>query len=92
MAKSKTKLIFEDDFEDEEKEMLSPEDQAAWEEMETYFSESLNQFEEGQVIHGKIIEISYDEGFHSTKKHGVRTYYDGEDIVTREEYLQVIWP
>ena len=70
MAKSKTKLIFEDDFEDEEKEILSPEDQAAWEEMETYFSESLNQFKEGQVIHGKIIEISkgmatVDVGFNS---------------------------
>ncbi|MDP7556643.1 MAG: 30S ribosomal protein S1 [Nitrospinaceae bacterium] len=70
MAKSKTKLIFEDDFEDEEKEILSPEDQAAWEEMETYFSESLNQFKEGQVIHGKIIEISkgmatVDVGFKS---------------------------
>ncbi|HJL55781.1 MAG: hypothetical protein QGH85_01835 [Candidatus Pacebacteria bacterium] len=45
-----------------------------------------------ESVLGKIIEISYDEGFHSTKKHGVRTYYDGEDIVTREEYLQVIWP
>ncbi|MDP6230994.1 MAG: 30S ribosomal protein S1 [Nitrospinaceae bacterium] len=70
MAKSKTKLVFEDDFEEEEKEELSPEDQASWEEMETYFTESLNQFKEGQIINGKIIEISkgmatVDVGFKS---------------------------
>ena len=70
MAKSKTKLAFEDDFEEEEREELSPEDQASWEEMETYFTESLNQFKEGQIINGKIIEISkgmatVDVGFKS---------------------------
>ncbi|MDP6477447.1 MAG: 30S ribosomal protein S1 [Nitrospinaceae bacterium] len=70
MAKSKTKLVFEDDFEEEEREELSPEDQASWEEMETYFTESLNQFKEGQIINGKIIEISkgmatVDVGFKS---------------------------
>ncbi len=70
MAKSKTKLVFEDDFEEEERKELSPEDQASWEEMETYFTESLNQFKEGQIINGKIIEISkgmatVDVGFKS---------------------------
>ena len=70
MAKSKTKLVFEDDFEEAEREELSPEDQASWEEMETYFTESLNQFKEGQIINGKIIEISkgmatVDVGFKS---------------------------
>ena len=52
MAKSKTTTTFEDDFDEEEK--LSPEDQAAWDEMEEYFSESLHQFKEGQVIQGTI--------------------------------------
>ena len=56
MAKSKTTTTFEDDFDEEEK--LSPEDQAAWDEMEEYFSESLHQFKEGQVIQGTIIELA----------------------------------
>ena len=58
MAKSKTKATFEDDFDEEEK--LSPEDQAAWDEMEKYFSESLHQFKEGQIIQGNVIELSKD--------------------------------
>ena len=56
MAKSKTTTTFEDDF--DEKEQLSPEDQAALDEMEEYFSESLHQFREGQVIQGTIIELA----------------------------------
>jgi hypothetical protein len=52
MAKSKTTATFEDDFDEEEREELTPEDKAAWEEMEKYFSESLNQFKEGQIIKG----------------------------------------
>ena len=56
MAKSKITTTFEDDFDEEEK--LSPEDQAAWDEMEEYFSESLHQFKEGQVIQGTIIELA----------------------------------
>jgi small subunit ribosomal protein S1 len=56
MAKSKTTTTFEDDF--DEKEQLSPEDQAALDEMEEYFSESLHQFKEGQVIQGTIIELA----------------------------------
>jgi len=68
MAKSKTTTTFEDDFDEEEK--LSPEDQAAWDEMEEYFSESLHQFKEGQVIQGTIIELAkglatVDVGFKS---------------------------
>ena len=53
MTKSKIKTTFEDDFDEEEK--LSPEDQTAWDEMEKYFSESLHQFKEGQVIQGTVI-------------------------------------
>ena len=68
MAKSKTTTTFEDDF--DEKEKLSPEDQATWDEMEEYFSESLHQFKEGQVIQGTIIELAkglatVDVGFKS---------------------------
>ena len=68
MAKLKTTTTFEDDFDEEEK--LSPEDQAAWDEMEEYFSESLHQFKEGQVIQGTIIELAkglatVDVGFKS---------------------------
>ncbi len=44
----------------EEKEELSPEDQAAMEEMEAYFKESLGQFKEGQIINGKVISMSKD--------------------------------
>ena len=69
MAKSKTTVTFEDDFEEEKKE-LTPEDKAAWEEMEKYFSESLNQFKEGQIIQGTVIDLSkglatIDVGFKS---------------------------
>ena len=68
MAKSKTTTTFEDDS--DEKEQLSPEDQAALDEMEEYFSESLHQFKEGQVIQGTIIELAkglatVDVGFKS---------------------------
>ena len=68
MAKSKITTTFEDDFDEEEK--LSPEDQAAWDEMEEYFSESLHQFKEGEVIQGTIIELAkglatVDVGFKS---------------------------
>jgi len=68
MTKSKITTTFEDDFDEEEK--LSPEDQAAWDEMEEYFSESLHQFKEGQVIQGTIIELAkgmatVDVGFKS---------------------------
>ena len=70
MTKSKTTAIVEDDFDEEEKEELAPEDKAAWEEMEKYFSESLNQFKEGQIIQGTIIDLSkglatIDVGFKS---------------------------
>jgi len=68
MTKSKIKTTFEDDFDEEEK--LSPEDQAAWDEMEKYFSASLHQFKEGQVIQGIVIELAkgmatIDVGFKS---------------------------
>ena len=70
MAKSKTTATFEDDFDEEQKEDLTPEDQAARDDMEKYFSESLNQFKEGQIIQGTVIHLSkglatIDVGFKS---------------------------
>lgn len=59
MAKSKT-TTFEDNFDEEEKEDRTPEDKAAWEEMEKYFSENLSQFKEGQIIQGTVIDLSKD--------------------------------
>jgi small subunit ribosomal protein S1 len=49
-----------DQDEIDEQEKLSPEDQVAYDEMETYFSESLGQFKEGQIIHGTVIELHKD--------------------------------
>jgi len=68
--KTKSTTAFTDDFEEEEQDELSPEDKATWEEMEKYFSESLHQFKEGQIINGSIISISkgvatIDVGFKS---------------------------
>jgi small subunit ribosomal protein S1 len=68
MGKSKITTTFEDDFDEEEK--LSPEDQSDWDEMEKYFSESLHQFKEGQIIQGTVIELAkglatIDVGFKS---------------------------
>lgn len=47
-----------DEFEDEEE--LSPEDKIAAEEMEKYFSESLGQFKEGQIIIGTVMDLNRD--------------------------------
>ncbi len=44
----------------EVQESLSPEDQVTFDEMESYFSDSLGQFKEGQIINGTIIELSKD--------------------------------
>ncbi|UCD12729.1 MAG: S1 RNA-binding domain-containing protein, partial [Nitrospinaceae bacterium] len=54
----------------EEQEELSPEEQQARDEMEAYFSQSLEQFKEGQIINGRVIKISkglvtVDVGFKS---------------------------
>jgi len=54
----------------EEQEVLSPEEQQARDEMEAYFSQSLEQFKEGQIINGRVIKISkglvtVDVGFKS---------------------------
>jgi small subunit ribosomal protein S1 len=43
-----------------EKDKLSTEDQVSYDEMEAYFSESLGQFKEGQIINGTVIEVHKD--------------------------------
>ncbi len=65
------KQLAEMDMDDlEEQEELSPEDQQARDEMEAYFSQSLEQFKEGQIINGRVIKIgkglvTVDVGFKS---------------------------
>lgn len=54
-------LLAQMDLDDiEKRESLSSEDQATYDEMEAYFSDSLGQFKEGQIINGTIIEMSKD--------------------------------
>ena len=54
-------LLAQMDLDDIEKqEPLSSEDQVSYDEMEAYFSDSLGQFKEGQIINGTIIEMSKD--------------------------------
>lgn len=54
-------LLAQMDLDDiEKREPLSSEDQATYDEMEAYFSDSLGQFKEGQIINGTIIEMSKD--------------------------------
>ena len=89
MTKSKIKTTFEDDFDEEEK--LSPEDQATWDEMEQYFSESLHQFKEGQVIQGTVIELAkgmatIDVGFKSEGSIHLHEFPDnGQDLSVGDE-------
>ena len=54
-------LLAQMDLDDiEKREPLSSEDQVSYDEMEAYFSDSLGQFKEGQIINGTIIEMSKD--------------------------------
>ena len=89
MTKSKIETTFEDDFDEEEK--LSPEDQAAWDEMEKYFSESLHQFKEGQVVQGTVIELAkgiatIDIGFKSEGNVHIHEFSNnGQDLSVGDE-------
>ncbi|MBT4374737.1 MAG: 30S ribosomal protein S1 [Nitrospina sp.] len=89
MTKSKIETTFEDDFDEEEK--LSPEDQAAWDEMEKYFSESLHQFKEGQVVQGTVIELAkgiatIDIGFKSEGNVHIHEFSNnGQDLAVGDE-------
>ena len=89
MTKSKIKTTFEDDFDEEEK--ISPEDQVAWDEMEKYFSESLHQFKEGQIIQGTVIELAkgmatIDIGFKSEGAINLHEFpNNGQDMSVGDE-------
>jgi small subunit ribosomal protein S1 len=89
MGKSKITTTFEDDIDEEEK--LSPEDQADWDEMEKYFSESLHQFKEGQIIQGIVIELAkglatIDVGFKSEGNIHLHEFpNNGQDLSVGEE-------
>ena len=89
MTKSKIETTFEDAFDEEEK--LSPEDQAAWDEMEKYFSESLHQFKEGQVVKGTVIELAkgiatIDIGFKSEGNVHIHEFSNnGQDLSVGDE-------
>ena len=97
MKKDAALMAQMDQDEFDEKEVLSPEDQVTFDEMEAYFSESLGQFKEGQIIHGTVIDIQKDHiivdvGFkseglislHEFPDHG-KSLSTGEDI---EVYLE----
>jgi len=75
----------------EGQEPLSPEDQASYDEMEAYFSDSLGQFKEGQIIHGTVIGMSKDNivvdvGFKSEGIISLREFPDyGKSLSVGEE-------
>ena len=89
MGKSKITTTFEDDIDEEEK--LSPEDQADCDEMEKYFSESLHQFKEGQIIQGTVIELAkglatIDVGFKSEGNIDLHEFpNNGQDMSVGDE-------
>ena len=75
----------------EVQEPLSPEDQVYYDEMEAYFSDSLGQFKEGQIINGKIIGLSKDNivvdvGFKSEGVISMREFPDyGKSLAVGDE-------
>ena len=88
-------LIPEMEMDDlEEQEELSAEDQAAKDEMEAYFSESLGQFKEGQIITGKVININkdmvtVDVGFKSEGVVALSEFSEGGKNLTVDEEVEV---
>lgn len=75
----------------EVQESLSPEDQVTFDEMEAYFSDSLGQFKEGQIINGTIIGMSKDNivvdvGFKSEGVISMREFPDyGKSLSVGDE-------
>lgn len=74
----------DNDFDDfDEKEELSPEDQAAYREMEEYYESSLKKFREGEIIEGKVIRLSketvtIDVGFKSEGVISLKEFSESE--------------
>jgi small subunit ribosomal protein S1 len=94
----KKSLIDDSALEFDEYEMqgeeLTEEDKAAMEEMEAYFSNSLNQFKEGQIIIGKVIAIAkgmvtIDVGFKSEGVVSQNEFADNGKTLSLDDEVEV---
>ena len=94
----KKSLIDDSDLDLDELEMqggeLTEEDKAAIEEMEAYFSNSLNQFKEGQIIIGKVIAIAkgmvtIDVGFKSEGVVSQNEFADNGKTLSLDDEVEV---
>ncbi len=94
----KKSLIDDSDLDPYELEMqgegLTEEDKAAMAEMEEYFSNSLNQFKEGQIIVGKVITISkgmvtIDVGFKSEGVVSLNEFADNGKTLSVADEVEV---
>ena len=94
----KKSLIDDSTLEFDEYEMqgeeLTEEDKAAMEEMEAYFSNSLNQFKEGQIIIGKVIAIAkgmvtIDVGFKSEGVVSQNEFADNGKTLSLDDEVEV---
>ncbi len=91
-------LIDESTLEPDEYELggeeLTEEEKAAMEEMEAYFSNSLNQFKEGQIIIGKVIAIgkgmvTIDVGFKSEGVVSQNEFADNGKTLSVDDEVEV---
>jgi small subunit ribosomal protein S1 len=84
-----------DDFDDlDEVEELSPEDQAAYKEMEEYYESSLKKFKEGEIIQGRVIHLTKDNvtvdvGFKSEGVISLREFSEAEKDLTVGDEIEV---
>lgn len=85
----------DDDFDDlDEREELSPEDQAAYEEMEEYYESSLKKFKEGEIIQGRVIHLTKDNvtvdvGFKSEGVISLREFSSSEKALELGDEIEV---
>jgi len=84
-----------DDFDDlDEMEELSPEDQAAYKEMEEYYESSLKKFKEGEIIQGRVIHLTKDNvtvdvGFKSEGVISLREFSESEKNLELGDEIEV---
>ncbi|MGV7220721.1 MAG: 30S ribosomal protein S1 [Nitrospinales bacterium] len=84
-----------DDFDEmDEVEELSPEDQAAYKEMEEYYESSLRKFKEGEIIQGKVIHLTKDNvtvdvGFKSEGVISLREFSEAEKNLELGDEIEV---
>ena len=85
----------DDDFDDlDEREELSPEDQAAYKEMEEYYESSLKKFKEGEIIQGRVIHLTKDNvtvdvGFKSEGVISLREFSTSEKALELGDEIEV---